>query len=186
MKKQLFLLFLLLGVASFPPDASAQQTQIYRCGNTYSNKPCSGGKKVEMDKVSTIPGDEAEREKILECRDAAGIYWTRNDACKQGDTELGAYTAPRGLSLKEQVYIAKMKKQVNEQLVVPNLPTASAGAGAASAAAADAGAEKPISCAEIAQSIKTLDEARRSQHDAGTAEYFARRRTELVEMQSKG
>lgn len=52
---------------------------------------------------------------IFECESETRIYW-RNAECDDGDTVLGRYPTPRGLSFKEQVYIAEMKKQGRQLL----------------------------------------------------------------------
>lgn len=54
--------------ASMPTTA---QAQIYRCGNTYTNEPCAGGKAVQLEPLTTIPAQRpspyaAERHEAYE------------------------------------------------------------------------------------------------------------------------
>lgn len=111
---------------------------------------------------------------IFECESKTRIYW-RNAECDDEDTVLGRYPTPRGLSFKEQVYIAEMKKQgrqlLNRQgssvVVIPSGVTRS-----------DSGL-----CRSLEQQIRDVDEATRKPQTANSMAYYTDKRRRLRDQQ---
>lgn len=107
---------------------------------------------------------------IFECESQTREYWS-NAKCDAGDTELGRYPTPRGLSFKEQVYIAEMKKQGRQML---NRQGGSVAVIPSSVSRRDSGL-----CRSLEQQIRDVDEKMRKPQTLSSMNYYQEKRRQL-------
>lgn len=85
----------------------AAQAQVYRCGNTYSEEPCKGGREVDVS--PTVSDHRGPKNKeIYLCKSNQGsLYWSARTCASQGWMVERIALVPRGVSWNEQVSIAR-------------------------------------------------------------------------------
>lgn len=113
---------MLLGIAllGFTADASAQ---VYRCGNTYSDEPCKGGKEVDASPAVSDP--QGPKTKLIYlCSNPKGQrYWTVEECRTRGWTLERTERVPINMSWDDQVNMAKrQRRQAEQSAAVPETP----------------------------------------------------------------
>lgn len=88
------------------------QAQVYRCGNTYTQEPCKGGREVDVTPpVSDLSGPKTTV--IYLCRAQGGFfYWIPQRCATRGWTLERSATVSKHVSWENQV--AEANKQRNE------------------------------------------------------------------------
>ena len=93
-------LFALVFVAS-------AQAQVFRCGNTYTNEPCKGGKEVDVSPTVADPRG-AKNQEIYLCRsNRSSFHWSSATCASQGWMVERIALVPRGIPFSQQVVIAQ-------------------------------------------------------------------------------
>ena len=102
------LIFLAAFAASFPAYAS-----IYKCGGTYTDKPCEGAQTV---RVRSGSGGVEVQGTLLECKNDDGKIWYDTRQCPQDYKQIARHSVPANLSVKDKIYIVEMRKQGRRNL----------------------------------------------------------------------
>ena len=93
------------------PDRPRSEStgQIYRCGNTYSNSPCDGGKQLAQ--KSSPPVDRSETKEIYLCKDFQDrLTWESVPCSANGRFMDRIARVPAHVSWDEQVSIARQQR----------------------------------------------------------------------------
>ena len=95
----------------------AGQAQVYRCGNTYSQEPCTGGREVDVTPpVSDLSGPKTTV--IYLCRAQGGsFYWIPQRCATRGWTLERSATVSKHVSWESQVAEAKQQRNEAEELM---------------------------------------------------------------------
>lgn len=118
-------------LALLPGAAFAQS--VYRCGNTYSDEPCKGGKTVDTSPAVSDPRGPSTKEIYLCKAPHGGLYWTAEHCARRGWTIERIQRVPANVSWDDQVAagrqqrdraeaISAMPVQRSAQQVVPQSP----------------------------------------------------------------
>ena len=159
--------------------ATAAQAQTYRCGNSYSDAPCKGGRLVD-----TIPpvtnnstADAADSKTIYLCQGGGGCRFWSSQHCR----EHGAYidrmeNVPAHLPWETQVEMAKGQrdKAANLQQPAPVQPGYQQQSPAPN---------KQLTCQSLESRIKQLDSMARAGGTAQQLDWIAARRKEARDEQ---
>jgi len=109
--------FVLLGLAG---DAGAQ---VYRCGNTYSQEPCKGGREVDVSPAFSDRHGPKTKEIYLCRAPQGGLYWTVEHCGQRGWTIERTERVPANVSWEDQLAAARRNKADAEALAAPPAPT---------------------------------------------------------------
>lgn len=113
-----------------PPEQPRSESagQIYRCGNTYSNTPCEGGKQIAQQ--SSLSVGASTTKEIYLCKDFHGNLTWESAACSVNGRFIERIArVSANMSWDEQVAIARQQRNrahanASEQVVpVANRPT---------------------------------------------------------------
>lgn len=120
--------------------------QIYRCGNTYSNSPCDGGKQLAQQ--SSRPGDRSETKEIYLCKDFQDrLTWESVPCSANGRFMDRIARVPAHVSWDEQVAIARQQRDkahaISAEQVVPVASRSTSSA--------------PAECQALEERIRVLD-----------------------------
>lgn len=96
-----------LGVAALAFSAEAQ---VYRCGNTYSNVPCTGAKEVDTSPTLSWGQAKGGTETLYLCQAyGGGQFWTRQH-CRQRDALVERMeSVPSGMPFEQQVELGRQR-----------------------------------------------------------------------------
>ena len=142
--------------------AAPATAQIYRCGTTYSQKPCPGGTEVDTSPPVSVHGQPGRATVLYLCRGYdGGLFWTR-EHCRQRralieHTEM----VPAHLGFEQQVELAKAQRDRSQAAAAP-LPAAVPQVGSALR-------DEPGQCVGLEERIRQLDQMART---GGTASYM--------------
>lgn len=105
-------LLAVLGAASMGAHA-----QVYRCGNTYTQEPCKGGRAVDVSPpVSDLSGPKTTV--IYLCRAQGGsLYWIPERCATRGWTLERSATVSKHVSWENQVSEANKQRTEAEELM---------------------------------------------------------------------
>lgn len=85
--------------------------QIYRCGNSYSSEPCTGGKTVDISPALSDSDGPATNEIYL-CRNKSDrLYWIRERCSERGWLIERIARVPKHASWDDQVDIARRQQR---------------------------------------------------------------------------
>ncbi|WP_164091415.1 hypothetical protein [Comamonas thiooxydans] len=113
-----------------PPEQPRSESagQIYRCGNTYSNTPCEGGRQIAQQ--SSLSVGASTTKEIYLCKDFHGNLTWESTACSANGRFIERIArVPANISWDEQVAIAREQRNrahanASEQVVpVATRPT---------------------------------------------------------------
>lgn len=159
------LIFLVAIVASVPAYAI-----IYKCGATYTDKPCEGAQTV---KVRSASGGVDVQGVLFECRKQYGQIWYYTYQCPEGEKYIARHSVPASLSVKDKIYIVEMRKQgrrnLDEHERRPSLGYAPSQRDKANTP----------NCKSIAEQIKNLDNQMRQPQSASSMSYLTDQRHKL-------
>lgn len=97
---------LILSLFAFAFAAGAQ-AQVFRCGNTYTNEPCKGGKEVDVSPTIADPRG-AKNQEIYLCRsNQSNFYWSSRTCASQGWMVERIALVPRDAAWDDKVAIAR-------------------------------------------------------------------------------
>ncbi|WP_155293162.1 hypothetical protein [Comamonas testosteroni] len=89
--------------------SSESAGQIYRCGNTYSNTPCEGGRSIAQQ--SSLSVGASTTKEIYLCKDFHGNLTWESAACSANGRFIERITrVPANISWNEQVAIARQQR----------------------------------------------------------------------------
>ena len=96
--------------------------QVYRCGNTYTQEPCKGGREVDVTPpVSDLSGPKTTV--IYLCRAQGGsFYWIPQRCATRGWTLERSATVPKHVSWENQVAEANKQRNEAEELMRRPVP----------------------------------------------------------------
>lgn len=130
------------------PDVPRTQPpgQIYRCGNTYSNSPCDGGKQLAQQ--SSPPIDRSETKEIYLCKDFQDrLTWESVPCSANGRFMDRIARVPAHVSWEEQVAIARQQRDKAHAIAAEQVvPVASRSASSI-----------PSECQMLEHQIRVLD-----------------------------
>lgn len=97
--------------------ACANAQSVYRCGNTYQQEPCKGGKSVDVSPPVTDPfGPGSQRVYLCRAPDR-NLYWMPDHCHDRGWTVERTELVPSRLPWEQQREIARAKRAEGESLV---------------------------------------------------------------------
>lgn len=103
-------------------DAHAQ-SEVYRCGNTYSQEPCKGGRQVDTSPpVASIGGSGSpSTQTVYLCRNKAGggFFWTKQHCHEANAWVERTETVPRNMSWEDQLAMARSQRDAAAALTSP-------------------------------------------------------------------
>lgn len=106
------------------PLAAAEQT-VYRCGNSYMQTPCAGGKPIE-DGLSTLHGSTQAapgQTTVYLCQgQGGGQFWAREHCGQHHATIDRMETVPASLAWPQQVQQAQRQWDQARSLTAPAIP----------------------------------------------------------------
>lgn len=151
-----------LSVLAPMSDANAQ---VYRCGNTYSNAPCAGGKPVDTSPTLNWGGARAGATTLYLCQGyGGGRFWTREHCASREALVDRMESVPANLSFNQQVELAQ--SQVERKRAVAQPAPAQPGVQGTSN-----GDGNRSQCHQLDERVKYLDQAARA---GGRAQYMDR------------
>lgn len=135
-------------------DARAQ-AEVYRCGNTYSQEPCKGGRQVDTSPpVASIGGSGSpSTQTVYLCRNKAGdgFFWTKQHCHEANAWVERTESVPKNMSWEDQLAMARAQRDAAAALTSPpprNLTQQNIQAKAAS---------NKLACEALDQRVKDLD-----------------------------
>ncbi|WP_124510149.1 DUF4124 domain-containing protein [Acidovorax sp. FJL06] len=166
-------MLMLLGIAllGFTADVSAQ---VYRCGNTYSDEPCKGGKEVDASPAVSDP--QGPKTKLIYfCSTSQGKrYWTAEECRNRGWTLERTERVPINMGWDDQVAFADRQKRNAAQAAMP------------SAAPAQYPQQQPsrkAQCDALDEQVKYLDSMGRAGSRLYDLDWIRRQRKEARDTQ---
>lgn len=136
---------------SFPssaPQAAVPSGSVYRCGNSYSNVPCSGAKAVNVAPPVYYSNNSARKEIYL-CKDYSdNLTWESVPCSVNGRFMDRVASVPADVSWDQQVAIARQQRDrahaIAAEQVVPVMQ-------------ASTGTDKPAECKYLDDYVNQLD-----------------------------
>ena len=113
---------LALFAAVFLCAFAAQAQEVYRCGNTYTQEPCKGGRTVDLSPtLSDLSGPKTTV--IYLCRAPGGsLYWIPEKCATRGWTLERSATVSNGTGWDNQVAEARRQRTEAEELTLVRHP----------------------------------------------------------------
>lgn len=100
--------------------AGAGHGQVYRCGNSYSNEPCKGGRQVDVSPTLSDPRGAASKEIFL-CRSQTHrFYWNHEHCSARGWMVERIERVPRSASWAQQVEMARARQEQAQAAAMPS------------------------------------------------------------------
>ena len=96
--------------------SSAIHAQVYRCGNTYSQAPCKGGRAVETAPILSDPRGPATQEIYLCSAPQGKQYWIAEHCAQRGWTIERIHRVPTHVPWADQVAAAQEQMQAAQAL----------------------------------------------------------------------
>lgn len=135
--------------------------QVYRCGSTYSNSPCVGGKTVDTTPPVSAMGGTTGTTTLYLCQSyGGGQFWSQQHCIKHSALVDRMESVPANLPFDQQVAIASGQRNRGVALAAPP---------AQAARIENATPNKPAQCAALDERIRYLDQLARV---GGTAQYM--------------
>lgn len=159
------LIFLAVIAASVPAYAS-----IYKCGNTYTDKPCEGAQIV---KTRNVSGGVDVQGVLFECKKNNGETWYYTDGCPEDHKYIARHPVPASLSVKDKIYIVEMRKQGRRNLDEHEQR------GSIGIAPSQRDKANTPNCKGIAEQIKYIDNQMRQPQSASSMSYLNEQRRKL-------
>ncbi|MDO4795477.1 MAG: hypothetical protein Q4A28_05985 [Brachymonas sp.] len=159
------LIFLAVIAAIFPAHAS-----IYKCGRTYTDKPCQGAQTV---KIRSASGGVDVQDILLECRKDDGHIWYDTTECPEDYQQIARHPVPANLSVKDKIYIVEMRKQGRRNINEHEQRSA------LGIAPGQIDKAKTPNCKSIAEQIKRLDKRMRQPQSASSMSKLNEQRRKL-------
>lgn len=159
------LIFLAALAATLPAYAS-----IYKCGGTYTDKPCEGAQTV---KVRSASGGLDVQGVLFECRKQDGQIWYYTYQCPEGEKYIARHSVPANLSVKDKIYIVEMRKQGRRNLDEHERR------GSAGVMPSQIDKANTPNCKHIAEQIKHFDNLMRQPQSAASMSYLNEQRRKL-------
>lgn len=153
-----------LATAAFSFECAAQ---VYRCGNTYSHAPCTGGKEIDTSPTLSWGQPQSSTVTLYLCQAyGGGQFWTR-EHCRQQDALVERMeSVPDAMPFDHQVTLAqsRLAQRFRSTDVGPDEPSSrSAPVGRASAG----------QCSALDERVRQLDAMARAGGDAGYMDWIA-------------
>lgn len=109
-------LAIVLAVVALLPSLAHAQQAVYRCGSTYSDEPCKGGKVVDTSPLVSDPRGPLTKEIYLCKAPHGGRYWTPEHCAHRGWTIERIQRVPANVGWDEQVAAGRQQKDQAEAL----------------------------------------------------------------------
>ena len=95
-------------------SATAFAQEVYKCGNTYSDSPCSGAKIVNAQPaVSNPSGPKTKLIYLCKRPDKNQPWWIHEECSRRGWTVIESVRVPNNIHWDDQVQIAERKRAEN-------------------------------------------------------------------------
>lgn len=131
--------------------ATASTAQVYRCGNTYSEEPCAGGKAIDTSPPVSDPRGPSTTLLYL-CRNTQdSLAWIPEPCATRGWTLERMERVPRNLPWEEQVRAARAQRRQAQALHEPEPAVRYA------PSAAPQADSRKASCQALDEQVKALD-----------------------------
>lgn len=149
---------------------ACSHASIYKCGSTYTDKPCEGAQTV---KVRSASGGVDVQGVLFECRKQDGQIWYYTYQCPEGEKYIARHSVPANLSVKDKIYIVEMRKQGRRNLEEHEQR------GSLGYAPSQRDKANTPNCKSIAEQIKHLDNQMRQPQSASSMSYLTDQRRKL-------
>ena len=145
---------LALFAAVFLCASGAQAQEVYRCGNTYTQEPCKGGRTVDVSPtLSDLSGPKTTV--IYLCRAPGGsLYWIPEKCAARGRTLERSATVSSGIGWDNQVAEARKQRTAAEELMRSPSPVYS---GAPQVSQSPSSADAKAQCSALNERVAMLD-----------------------------
>lgn len=162
----------LLWASSLP----SVHAQVYRCGNTYSDEPCTTGSAQIVEVQPAVSNNaRAPEQPIFLCRLGQRQFWSAQSCQSQNASMLRSQSVPQNWSWEQQWKHAEREWQNAQR----NTPSPSVMPHRADTSASAQRKRARPDCAQAAQRIKKLDEMGRR---GGSSSFMDRIRTERKDL----
>jgi hypothetical protein len=157
--------------------AFESEAQVYRCGNTYSNVPCAGGKEVDTSPTLSWGQTKGGTATLYLCQAyGGGQFWTR-EHCRQRDALVERMeSVPGGMPFEQQVELARDRLAQSRR----SADMSSSAPGQRMAPATNVSAS---SCKFLDERIRQLDAMARAGGHAGYMDWIALERKDARDRQ---
>lgn len=103
--------------------AVGAHAQVYRCGNTYSEAPCKGGREVDVSPTLSDPSGP-KTTVIFLCRSGDGaLYWLQELCASRGWALERSATVSNSISWAQQVEEGRRQRSEGEAFLASPAPT---------------------------------------------------------------
>jgi hypothetical protein len=145
---------LALFAAVFLCAFGVQAQEVYRCGNTYTQEPCKGGRTVDVSPtLSDLSGPKTAV--IYLCRAPGGsLYWIPEKCATRGWTLERSATVSSGVGWDNQVAEARRQRNEAEELTRRPAPVYN---GAPQASQSPSSADARAQCSALNERVAMLD-----------------------------
>jgi hypothetical protein len=148
--------------------ASSLQTQVYRCGSTYSAAPCPGGRSVETAPPVSQAGGGGATATLFLCQSyGGGKFWTREHCSTRSALIDRMETVPADLAFDQQVEMARGQRDRGQALAAPPVQTVQP---------RPAGPTMKQRCEALDKHIRYLDQLARAGGSAAYMDWVANER----------
>lgn len=169
--------WLRLAVCALAVLAFGSEAQVYRCGNTYSNAPCAGGKEIDTGPTLSWGQAKGSTATLYLCQAyGGGQFWTR-ERCRERDALVERMeSVPAGMPFEQQVELARDRLAQSRRSA--DMSSSAPGQRIAPVTNVSAG-----SCKFLDDRIRQLDAMARAGGHAGYMNWIARERKEARDRQ---
>lgn len=161
--------------------SSAAQAQVYRCGNSYSAKPCVGGREVDVSEPLSDPSGPRLVRIYLCKRPDDQLFWLSEPCSARGWTIDRIELVPRELEWGDKVRYAQRKR--NQALIDSAPPVHGGGEGRPAVSAAPAAPSIGLECKSLEERVSWLDSLGRAGGGGYTMEWIREERRKARDKQ---
>ena len=149
--------------------------QVYRCGSTYSNSPCAGGKTVEVAPSVSMVGGTTNTTTLYLCQSyGGGQFWSLQHCVKHGALVDRIESIPAHLPFDQQVEMASGQRNRAVALAAPPVQASRVD---------NVAPGKSIECAALDERIHYLDQLGRTGGNAQYMDWIANERKQARDRQ---
>ena len=165
----------LLTALTFLALSTSLHAQVYRCGNTYSNAPCAGGKTVETTPSVSALGGTSGTAMLYLCQSyGGGQFWSQQHCVKHGALVDRMESVPANLPFDQQVEMASGQRNRGAALAAPPVQAARI---------ENTTPSKPAQCTALDERIRYLDQLARAGGNAQYMDWIANERKQSRDLQ---
>ena len=150
--------------------------QVYRCGSTYSNAPCAGGKTVETTPPVSMAGGASGTTTLYLCQSyGGGQFWSQQHCVKHRALVDRMESVPANVPFDQQVEMASGQRNRGVALAAPPVQAARVDNNETPS--------KPAQCIALDERIRYLDQLARTGGNAQYMDWIANERKQARDRQ---